>query len=67
MSWTTRETQGGLKASIKAVQCSDLKILCYCLEKAAQQQGLDTSDHSPQNSACWKDKRMDQLKWPTVA
>jgi hypothetical protein len=49
------------------------------LEKAAEQQGLDTSDYSPQNvrimfeaseneirTACGKNKRMDQLKWLAV-
>jgi hypothetical protein len=28
---------------------SDLKFLCRFLEKVAKQQGLDTSDNSPQN------------------
>jgi hypothetical protein len=49
------------------------------LEKTAAAQGLDTSEHSPQNvrrmfeasendiqNACGKNKRMDQLKWMTV-
>ena len=60
-------------------QYSDLKFFCKLLEKTAAAQGLDTSDHSPQNvrrmfeasendirNACGKNKRMDQLKWTTV-
>jgi hypothetical protein len=56
-------------------QYSDLKFFCKLLEKTAAAQGLDTSDHSPQNvrrmfeasendirNACGKNKRMDQLK-----
>jgi hypothetical protein len=30
-------------------QFSNLKFLCHFLEKAAEQQGLDTSNHSSQN------------------
>jgi hypothetical protein len=60
-------------------QYSDLKFFCNLLEKAATYQGLDTSNHSPQNvrrmfeasenairTACGKNKWMDQLKWSTV-
>jgi hypothetical protein len=60
-------------------QYSDLKFFCNLLEKAATDQGLDATDHSPQNvrrmfeasedairTACGKNKRMDQLKWTTV-
>ena len=49
------------------------------MEKAASDQGLDTSNNSPQNvrrmfeasenefwTACGKNKRMDQMRWTTV-
>jgi hypothetical protein len=62
-----------------AKKYSDLKFFCTYLEKAAEQQGLDTSDYLSQNvrrmfeaseneiqTACGKNKRMDQLKWSTV-
>jgi hypothetical protein len=54
-------------------------LFCTYLEKAAEQQGLDTSNYLPQNvqrmfeaseneiqNACGKNKRMDQLKWSAV-
>jgi hypothetical protein len=60
-------------------QYSDLKLFCKFLEKAASDQGLDTSNNSPQNvrrmfeaseneirTACGKNKRMDQMRWTTV-
>jgi hypothetical protein len=62
-----------------AKKYSDLKFFCTYLEKAAEQQGFDTNDFSPQKvrrmfeaseieirKACGKNKRMDQLKWSTV-
>jgi hypothetical protein len=33
-----------------AKKYSKLKLFCTYLEKAAEQQGLDTSDYSPQNA-----------------
>jgi hypothetical protein len=60
-------------------QYSDLKFFCKLLEKAASDQGLETSNNSPQNvrrmfeasenefrTACGKNKRMDQMRWTTV-
>ena len=54
-------------------------FFCKLLEKAASDQGLDTSDNSPQNvrrmfeaseneiwTDCGKNKRMDQMRWTTI-